>query len=549
MVNKYFNLIFAAILVCIIFFFGRDLNPFDGKTFMAHDETQAARVSEFALNITHGKIPPRISPNMSYGLGYPIFNYYAPFAYWVTSAIHLTGIPIIPSLEISYLLALIVGCIGIILFLRKYVSGWGSFIGGLLYISSPFVAVDIFVRGNLAEIWFLALFPMTLYLLSVVDKKRLFITAIVVSFLFSVHNIFSLLAVGILFVYSILIKNKYAFVSVVGGLLLSVYFLIPAIVELPFVHAQGVATLTQYADHFVCPSQLWYSPWGYGGSTAGCQFDGMSFMLGKLQLLMGGAGVVFLIWNLLRKPEKKHRIIMISVAILLVGSIFMTTKYSAPIWNIFEGIFSLFQFPWRFLLFAIFGLSFFGAYALSVSSRNIPKKIFLVIVILLSVGILGLNAKFFHGNNITEVEYNDRFISSEYITNVAAYKVAEYLPISADYDTWRLLENSTLRDISDIPKSNGGLFERKILQEAGKDVVINIHNAQYWTIASEGEMLTPESYDAIGRPIIAKTDHNRKISVTYHQTLVQQIGNGITLLSGILLISYSYLWNKNQNTT
>src|SRR3989338_4351566 len=200
MVNKYYNLILSAILVCIIIFFGRDLNPFDDKTFIAHDETQAARVSEFALNITHGHIPPRISPNMSFGMGYPLFNYYAPFAYWVTSAIYLTGIPIVPSLEISYLLALIIACMGMIQFLKKYVSGWGSLIGGLLYITSPFVAVDIFVRGNLAEVWFLALFPIGLYLLSVVDKKRLFITALILSFLFSVHNIFSLLAVFMLLV-------------------------------------------------------------------------------------------------------------------------------------------------------------------------------------------------------------------------------------------------------------------------------------------------------------------------------------------------------------
>ena len=549
MVNKYYNLILSAILVCIIIFFGRDLNPFDDKTFIAHDETQAARVSEFALNITHGHIPPRISPNMSFGMGYPLFNYYAPFAYWVTSAIHLTGIPIVPSLEISYLLALIIAYIGIIQFLKKYVSGWGSLIGGLLYITSPFVAVDIFVRGNLAEVWFLALFPIGLYLLSVVDKKRLFITALILSFLFSVHNIFSLLAVFMLLVYSILIKNKYALVSVAGGLLLSAYFLIPAIVELPFVHARDVATLTQYKDHFVCPWQLWYSPWGYGGSTTGCQLDGMSFMLGKLQLLMGTAGIGLLIWNLVKKPKKKHRIIMISVAVLLVGSIFMTTKYSAPVWYMFEGMLSLFQFPWRFLLFALFGLSFFGAYGLSASSRNIPKRVFLAFMILLSVGILGLNAKFFQGNNIAQDEYNDRFISSEYIANGAAYNVAEYLPISAHYDTWRLLENNAFRDASDIPKNNDGLFDRTISQEAGKDAIINIHHAQYWTIKSESEMVTPESYDTIGRPIIAKTDHNRKITVTYRQTLVQQIANCIALLSGILLISYSYLWNKNQNTT
>jgi len=547
MVNKYYNFIVAVILVGILFFLGRDLNPFDTKTFIAHDETQAARVSEFTLNIVHGHIPPRISPNMSYGMGYPLFNYYAPFAYWVTSAIHLTGLPIIPSLEISYLLALTVGYIGMVQFLKKYVSRWGSLIGGILYVTSPFLAVDIFVRGNLAEVWFLALLPISLCLLTKVNKKGLFITSLMLSFLFSVHNIFSLLAVGIVLVYSILVKNKFAFFSIGGGLLLSSYFLIPAIVELPLVHAKSVATLTQYTDHFICPSQLWSSPWGYGGSVPGCQWDGMSFMLGKIHLLMGGIGIVFLVWNLVIKQNKKYQSIMISVAILLIGSIFMTTKYSTQIWLVFKGILALFQFPWRFLLVAIFGLSFFGAYAFSIQSKYISKQITLLIFILLSIGIFGLNAHFFQGNNLPNTEYNKRFISKEYIQNNAAYKVAEYLPISADYDMWRIFENNKFKSTSDIPKRAEGLFKRTILQKAGQDAIINIHNAPYWNITSDGNSLVPESYDNIGRPIIIGIDSNREIQITYHQTKLQQIANTITLSGGIVLISYSYVWNKKKN--
>src|SRR3989344_2036537 len=183
-------------------------------------------------------------------------------------------------------------------------------------------------------------------MLTTIDKKRLFITALMLSFLFSVHNIFSLLAVFMLLIYSILIKNKYALVSVAGGLLLSAYFLIPAIVELPFVHARDVATLTQYKDHFVCPWQLWYSPWGYGGSTTGCQLDGMSFMLGKLHLIMGFVGLGLLLFKIGTKRKVHNMTIPISIAVLLVGSIFMATKYSAPVWHMFEGMLSLFQFPW-----------------------------------------------------------------------------------------------------------------------------------------------------------------------------------------------------------
>ncbi|MDA1317417.1 MAG: 6-pyruvoyl-tetrahydropterin synthase-related protein [bacterium] len=550
MLNKYYKFIptiLASFILVAFFVFQYDLNPWDGQTFLAHDKTQATRVSEFTLNLTHGQIPPRIAPNMSFGLGYPIFNYYAPFAYWVTSAINLTGIPIIAALELSYILALIVAYIGMNYFLKQYISDESSVVGALLYVMSPFIAVDIFVRGNLAEVWFLALLPLTLYMLSQVNKRRLFITALVVSFLFSVHNIFSLLAVGILIAFALIIRNRFALLSILGGFLLSAYFLIPALVELPFVHAENVATITNYSDHFVCPSQLWQSPWGYGGSIPGCEWDGMSFMLGKLQLIMGISGIGFLLFNLVRRTKMKHKKIMIAMAFFLAGSVFMSTKYSEIIWLVFEKGIALFQFPWRFLLLVVFGLSFFGTYALSESFKIIPLKAKSILAVLIGLGIINFNINYFQGNKISNTQYQNQFVSAEYVANIAAYNVAEYLPITADYEIWRLLENIDFRKQSDVPKMNEGLFERTIFQKAGQDVIINIHNADYWIIQSKDEIVVPESLDTIGRPIIAKTDYDREINITYQQTLVEQIANSISLLSGILLVTYSYLWNKKNN--
>ncbi|MDA1317413.1 MAG: hypothetical protein O3B87_05345, partial [bacterium] len=248
------------------------------------------------------------------------------------------------------------------------------------------------------------------------------------------------------------------------------------------------------------------------------------------------------------RTKIKHKKVMIAMALLLAGSVFMSTKYSEIIWLVFEKGLALFQFPWRFLLLVVFGLSFFGTYALSESFKIIPLKARSIIVILIGLGIINFNINYFQGNKISNAQYQDQFISAQYIAYTAAYKVAEYLPISADYEIWRLLENNEFREQSDIPKMNEGLFERTIFHKAGQDAVINIHNANYWTITSENEIVNPESYDSIGRPIIAKKNHDREIKIRYQQTLVQQIANSISLLSGILLVSYSYLWNKNKIT-
>ena len=150
---------FIITLLFIVIFLGRSLNPFSSKMFTFHDETQAARVQQFVLNIKNLQIPPRIAPDFSFKLGYPIFNYYSPFPYWITSILHLTGISVINSLKISFLLAIVVGFVSMFLLLRLFFNFYPSLLAATLYVSSPWLAVEIFIRGNLAETWFIALLP------------------------------------------------------------------------------------------------------------------------------------------------------------------------------------------------------------------------------------------------------------------------------------------------------------------------------------------------------------------------------------------------------
>ncbi|PJC31866.1 hypothetical protein CO049_03740, partial [Candidatus Roizmanbacteria bacterium CG_4_9_14_0_2_um_filter_36_12] len=158
--------------IFIIFFLGRSLNPFNNKMFTFHDETQAARINQFVLNLNNLKIPPRIAPDFSFKLGFPVFNYYAPFPYWLTSSFHLVGISIINSLKISFLLAIILSFISMYLFTSQFFGFFPSLLSGALYVSSPWLAVEIFIRGNLAETWFIALLPLAFWAVYINQKNK-----------------------------------------------------------------------------------------------------------------------------------------------------------------------------------------------------------------------------------------------------------------------------------------------------------------------------------------------------------------------------------------
>lgn len=519
------RLIFAVVFVLIIIVFGRNLNPFSNSMFTFHDETQPARIQQFVLDLKNLQIPPRLAPDFSFKMGYPVFNFYAPASYWITSAFFLIGFDTVNALKLSFLLSILVGFIATYLFLREHFDFFPSLTGAVLYISFLYYPLDIFVRGNLGEVWFLALFPLALFCIEKNAKKfsRIFflISAFILSLLFTVHNLLSAVSVVLVFIFVLLHRHKKAsLLALLFGLGLSSYFLIPMILENHLTYASYVATLTKYADHFLCPSQLWQSPWGFGGSTKGC-VDGMSFKIGKLQLSFAFLGILLFVLN--SKKYKNRFLIPYSLffIILTLGSLFMSTYLSKLIWDLFSSIFSLFQFPWRFIAFSLVGIAFFAAYFFDLIKFRL-KNLFLFFLIIFTI----INySKYFSGQSISKQKFEKTYLSQEYIEKKAAYKIAEYLPRTADYKTWRTYENS-----SSFPPQ----------------ATINIHYFPFWTILIDGKEYTPTRFDGLGSPLI-EMQKPSVVSIQYRETPIEKTGNILSILTFTTLIycvMNKKLWKK-----
>ena len=264
------KVIFTVVLLLIIFFLGHNLNPFSSSMFTFHDSTQPVRIQQFVSELKRFHIPPRIAPDFNFGLGFPVFNFYAPSSYWLTGLINLIGFNVVSSIKLSFLLALLVGFIGCYLFFRNFFDYFPALLGGVLYITSLYFPLDIFVRGNLAELWFLALFPLIFHFLyknSLKNNRKTFFTTTVILFIsLTSHNIFSLIFIPVAIAFLLLLKNKKSnLFSFLFALFLSAYFWLPAIIEMNLTWAKEVATLTNFRNHFLCINQLWDFPWGYGG--------------------------------------------------------------------------------------------------------------------------------------------------------------------------------------------------------------------------------------------------------------------------------------------
>ena len=533
-------LIVCVALCAVIFFLGRDLNPLDPHLFTFHDNTQASRMQEFAVSLKNGIIPPRLAPDYSFKNGFPVFNFYAPLPYWIGGLFQLIDISSATSLKLVIFLGLLGSFIAFFLFASLYFGFWGGILGASVYSSSLWMAVEIFVRGNVGEIWFIALFPLVLYMLKKNDignkNWHFFLSTISLSCLFTVHNVLSLVSVACVLLFTLTLQNKKrAVLSIAVGLLLSSYFLVPALIESKLTYASEIASRTKYSDHFLCVWQLWKADkWSFGGSGNTCFNDDMSFQIGKIHLLLALGGIILFLFQFFRKKEKKKYYFPLGMIIVTLFFAFLMTYLSKPLWDIFAPLVAVFQFPWRFLSFVMFGTAFFAAY-LSQATQN--KKIVVPLVIILSLSILFSSQKFFFRPwKYSMDEYTSMFLSDAYIQQLAAYQIPEYFPRTGSYNMWRSFDTSTTGfPINSLKYQINTPFYKEIITDKTV-LILPIHYFPFWEILINGRVIIPKSFDSLGRPILDNLPTHSTIVVRYNETPIEKFANGITITTFIALI-------------
>lgn len=538
------------------------LNPFDGQMFEFHDETQPARITDFVINLKNLQIPPRIGPEYSFHLGFPVFNFYAPTAYWITSTFALLGASEMVAVKLSFLLAVIVSFIGMLYLLTRFFDYYASLIGSVVYVTSTYMATEIVIRGNLAEMWFLAFFPLGLGLLIQNSKSKNVLyhitLTIVLALLFTTHNMLGLISIPIVFIVALLLPGKRRNIfSILNALAIDSYFFLPAFLESSFVQAQTIAKQFDYKMHFLCPWQLWSAHgWQFGGSLDGCDADMMSFKLGKPHLILGGIGLMLVVFNSIRHRSKSQKFVstygmFIFFAILSVCSLFLTLYASQFIWDALRPVMALFQFPWRFLVFGMFGAGFFTAYLFSQF-----KNLFKIPAILgISLILFVTGYKYFVKPQMPHDLYYGRYVGKDYRAEIFAYNVREYVPRGVDYKYWHYLNpiEANRQELGfDMEKpvqfdgpfevKKNSYFDKYVVSQAEGTMNINVHYLPYWHIYVNSKEIIPTSFDKLARPRI-DVQKNDVIRIKYAQTNLEKISNIVTLI-GFVYLAYCYKKKK-----
>lgn len=370
--------------------------------FGMHDDLQIMRIFEMDKCIKDLQIPCRWVPDMGYGYGYPLFNYYPVMPYYLGEFIHLLGFNLIWSVKIDFILSFLVAVITMFFLARVFWGNLGGVISALFYLYAPYHAVDVYVRGAMSENWSIAWVPaIFLFIYRTIEKNNLknisLLTLFSALFLMS-HNPLVLIFTPVMAIWALILiwrLKKYAsFKGLIFGcfwaLGLASFFTLPVLIEGRLVHLETLFIgYFNYLAHFIDLNQMFVSTfWGYGGSIWG-PGDGMSFQIGYLHtaVIIFSILIALIIW----KKEKTNSLLIFFMALVFLFSAFLMHPRSNFIWEKVTILQNL-QFPWRILSVTIFSSSFVAGSIAALATRQIFKGVFLITAV---VGIAVFYQKYF----------------------------------------------------------------------------------------------------------------------------------------------------------
>ena len=533
--------------------------------YMIHDDQQIARLFVFDQALKSGQFPVRWVDGLGFGFGYPLFNFYPPFVYYFGEIFNILGFGFINSIKLVFFISIFASGLAMYIFTRQVFKEIPSLVSALFYMVIPYRAVDIYVRGALAESFSFVWLPLILWSICKLQKEKslkfVIFTSVFLALFMITHNLIFLALMTLLPFYLIFLLwgsqsrkklLKVFFLSICLGFALSAFFWLPALYEKKYtiVNDLLLVNLANYKIHFVYPQQLWNWQWGFGGSAVGLA-DGISFKIGKLHVILSIAALILASCHLFKKVKNNHLYnskLTILFFTLFSFSALKSTFCSRPIWDLIQPL-SYLQFPWRYLIFtALFSSILAGAFfnLLRLPILNIYGS--LIIIILLFIP----NLKLFKPQSYRP-DLTDKLATSHEVINwYVSSSSFEYLPKGVE-----LVKSSLGTNVVDITKNEipankidviGGeatISDLKVTParvdfrvNAASDAKIkaNIFNFPGWQVILDESRLKIDDNNRLKLITFDVPGGVHQIKLIFRNTAIRYFSNSISFFSVLILI-------------
>jgi len=521
--NSFRNHVFPIIILfffCLVQF----SSFFNSSWPVTHDGiNHAIRIREYFREIKNGQFPVRWADTLDYQYGIPLFTYVYQGPYILSSIPMALSFDEVTSYKIVLFFGYILGIFGIYAIYAKK-NKFFACAAAILFGLTPYLFLDMFVRGALGEIIAIGCMPWVIYAM---ENNKHSLAILSLWFIIISHNFLGVIFLCFLLMYLIWKSHitKALFRDIALSIGLSAFFIIPMMLENNYI-ASGLNNgfSYEYQNHFLYPFQLLYGKWGYGYSIPG-PGDGMSFQIGITNLLIitGAFCSLFFIKN------KKNILFLL---VIIVCSLFLTLTYSKFIWDTVP-ILQIIQFPWRLLFIpTLLCPLLFAEWILNIPKVTTTQKYIFTIVFITLAAINTRNYR--RATEYVSMEtYQGKIIADEQKTTTVARN--EVSPI------W-----------SPVPKSQGN---RVIDTKKGSTIPITIKpESVTFTIDSENQQITIlKNYfpgwkltnitDSKNIPIQPDPDGNITVSLPkgtytymYGQTAIERYANIISIGSFFIFL-------------
>ncbi len=560
--------------------------------FNMHDDLQMMRLLQMEKCIKDAQIPCRWVPDMGYGYGYPLFNFYPPLPFYLGLIPRLLGISFVWSTKLLFVFQHLASGLAMYLFASAIFGPVSGFLATAFYSWAPYHALDTYVRGALNESFAFIFFPLLfLYSYKLIKEKRkirplLFLSLSFAGLMLS-HSIMVLMIVPFLalWVLFLLLTEKKLFLPdlktirlpqttglksflfplfgwvsdinfslifkfLLSGLLaigLASFFFFPVIFENKYVQLDSMFRgYYSYIVHFTSINQLFISRfWGYGASVWG-QEDQMSFQVGHLHWMVSLPIAFFALRRFFKtkKPKiKKETIFVLFFISMAFFGAFLTHERSTFMWN-FLPLLQKAQFSWRFLTVATFFFSLSVVYLPGLISKLKPslrKNIYLSLLIIL----LALNFSYFRPGQFGPITDEQKFSGRAWMLQQTA-GIYDYLPRWASTaakgkagDLIDEIEGEV--DITNKQKGTDWFSFDALVKNNEAKITLAQHYFPNFKIYNGDQELVFDIEPELGRMTFELAPGEYKIRTKLENTPVRSASNLITLFS---LALTAYLFYK-----
>ena len=543
-----FDIIALVLLILSSFIFLVDTIFFSSQPANMDGTVHITNIAIFHESLSSGDFPVRWTDGFAnYGL--PMGSFAQQFTSYLGGFLTFITNDVVTSFNIVYAIGTITSLLLVYWFLRLHFKEWPSFIGAFLFNFAPYRILNIYIRGALPE-YFSSVFLIAILIsLHYIFKKKtiwahiglaLSIFGMILSHPMNV--ITSAVIIGPYFLFLLLSEKENrskikltvsSAISVVMGVILSGYYLVPLLRDVQFLFYGNGSGNHYNASHLSVTNFLdpnWYY---YIAQNNEILSRGHYITVGLFETLLFGVGAVWFFC----KRFKKDKFSLLDLSILVgMVTLFLTTQFAAPIYQNIDFMSNI-QFPWRMLSTFIFIPPIIIAAVLhSTKKKTLSYGVGIIVILVIALNRFPQ----LYGKNFTQFPDEHYYFTVDNLhtanmNTIWTVRTTEY-PIHKK-DKVAILEGEA--ELSNIVVKNS---RRSYTVDAASDLRMIDYTFYFpgWKVYIDGVETPIEFQDIDNRGVITYSvpAGQHEVSVKFTQTKTVLLGNLLSIFGfGIVLLS------------